>query len=340
MRSTVLAALTRSLLEAASEAGHDAAALRAAAGLSEADLADPDARVPFARHAALWEALCALPGDVGLELGPRLGGRALGVVGFCVQQGATVREALALQERYRALVLDDALPRLHLRGEGEGARAVLVQTLPPHFIQLRHPAEAQASGTLTFLRALTGKPLVPREVSFPHPRPADTRRHEALFRAPLHFGAPAVELVFDASVLAVPLPRSDSALLDYLRRRADALLAELPEDARTADRVRRCVAELLPEGEPQLGQVARRLALSARTLHRRLAEEGTGFSALVDEVRRTRALALLEDGKLAASQVAFLLGFQDPAAFFRAFRRWTGTTPRAWREGRSERGGS
>jgi AraC-like DNA-binding protein len=85
--------------------------------------------------------------------------------------------------------------------------------------------------------------------------------------------------------------------------------------------------------------VARRLALSARTLHRRLAEEGTGFSALVDEVRRTRALALLEDGKLAASQAAFLLGFQDPAAFFRAFRRWTGTTPRAWREGRSERGG-
>lgn len=324
---TVLAALTRSLLEAAEDAGHDPRALREAADLREEDLADPDARVPFARHVALWEALCRLPGDVGLALGPRLGARALGVVGFCMQHGGSVEEALALVHRYRRVVLDDALPRVERRGDA----VALVQPLPPRFVALRHPAEAQASGTLALLRGLTGQALRPRSVAFPHPRPADVSAHAAFFRAPLVFGAPVTETVLDAAVLALPVRGADPALRDYLQRRVDVLAAELPGDARTADRVRRCVAELLPHGEPALGAVARRVAVSPRTLHRRLEAEGTSFSALVDEVRRERALALLTDGGLSASQVAFLVGFAEPAAFFKAFKRWTGTTPGAWR---------
>jgi AraC-like DNA-binding protein len=86
---------------------------------------------------------------------------------------------------------------------------------------------------------------------------------------------------------------------------------------------------------PGRGVVARRLAVSDRTLHRRLAGEGTTFAALVDEARRERAQLLLEDRRLSCSEVAFLLGYAEPAAFFRAFRRWTGETPQAWRTPRA-----
>lgn len=84
-----------------------------------------------------------------------------------------------------------------------------------------------------------------------------------------------------------------------------------------------------------MSEVCRRLALSARTLQRRLSEESTGFAELLDDVRRERALALLEAPDLTVSQISFLLGYSEPAAFFRAFRRWTGATPQ---EVRGDRG--
>ncbi|MFP5355538.1 MAG: helix-turn-helix transcriptional regulator [Gemmatimonadota bacterium] len=108
----------------------------------------------------------------------------------------------------------------------------------------------------------------------------------------------------------------------------------MPEVESTAGRVRREVGASLATGEPRLQAVARRLAMSERTLHRRLAGEGASFTAIVDEVRRERAKLLLEDRKLSSSEIAFLLGFAEPATFIRAFRRWTGETPHEWRQGR------
>jgi AraC-like DNA-binding protein len=90
---------------------------------------------------------------------------------------------------------------------------------------------------------------------------------------------------------------------------------------------------MLVSGEPKQGEVARVLAVSARTLARRLAEEGTTLGGLVEEARRERALLLLDDHSLSCSEIAFLLGYSEPAAFFRAFKRWTGTTPQALRRG-------
>ena len=92
------------------------------------------------------------------------------------------------------------------------------------------------------------------------------------------------------------------------------------------------VGALLAQGEARLITVAKQLAVSERTLHRRLAEEGTGFAELVEEARRERASILLEDRSLSASEVGFLLGYGEPAAFFRAFKRWTGQTPESWRK--------
>ncbi|WP_236518290.1 AraC family transcriptional regulator [Sandaracinus amylolyticus] len=326
--ATVLAALPATLLVTLARLGHDADAVRARAGIDASALGDPDARIPFAAHARLWEEIAALGGDVGLALGERLGTAALGVVGHAMSRAETVGDAWSVLERFRRLVLDDAVPRLRV----EGDEAHLVQPLPARFARLRHPAECQAATTITTLRALVGARFDARHVAFQHAAPASIDAHRALFGTrDVVFGAAANELVIDASIRLRPNVRADPALRDYLVRRAGALEAELGEDDRLADRARREIAAALASGEPSADVLARTLGTSSRTLHRRLAAEGTSVAALLDETRRERALALVADPARSVGAIAFALGYRDATTFTRAFRRWTGVTPGAWR---------
>jgi AraC-like DNA-binding protein len=327
---TILSAVVAGSLEAAVSLGRDRDALVAEAGLDPALLADPDARLPVEHDLQLWEVLAREP--VGLEIGQRLGMAGLGVVGYAMRHGGTVGEALEWLGRYRAVLHPDLIPRTELRAGPEGERVVFTKAVPAPFARLREPVYAQAAGTVAAMRGLSGRSDVrARFVAYPMPRPRDPERHERWFGCPVSWGGPLFEVAFDAALLALPLPRSEPQLFGYLARRVEALHAALPADVRWGERARREIGALLAGGEPRLGDVARRLAVSERTLHRRLADEGARFADLVAEARRERAMLLLDDPHLSCSEIAFLLGFAEPAAFFRAFKRWTGTTPQRWR---------
>jgi AraC-like DNA-binding protein len=329
---TILAAVVAGVLDVAVSLGADRGALLAAARLDPAVLADPDARLPVEHDLRLWEALSREP--VGLAIGERLGMAPLGVVGYAMRHGATVGEALAWLDRYRAVLHPDLVPRVERRTGPGGDRAVFVKTVPAPFARLREPVYAQAAATVTAMRGLSGRDVRARFVAYPLPRPRDPERHERWFGCPVGWGGPTLEVAFDAALLALPLPRAEPHLFGYLARRVDALHAALPVAERWTDRARREIGALLPHGEPRLADVARRLAVSERTLHRRLAEEDARFAQLLDDARRERAALLLDEPRLSCSEVAFLLGYAEPAAFFRAFRRWTGATPQRWREER------
>jgi len=325
--ATVLVALTRSLLDASAAAGLDAQAISTAAALGPHDLDDVDARIPLETHARVWDAIAATGGDIGLALGAHIGTRTLGVVGYAMQRASTVAEALICMQRFRPVVFEDAVPGLRF----EAGLAVLSNTLPPRFAQMRHPAEAQLAGSLAVLRAYAGERVVPARVCFQHPRPADTAAHDRLFGCAITFDAPATELAFDAAILARPLPDSDPDLHRYLVTRASELLDEVGEPT-WRNRAQRAIADRLAQGEPSLDDIARALATSGRTLHRRLKDEQTSFAEVLENLRHTTALVLLRDRALAVYQVAHLLGYSENAAFTRAFRRWTGETPEGWRE--------
>ena len=326
---TVLAALSKSVLDAAASLGADVPAIVEEAGFDPAVLEDPDGRVPIEQHLKMW-AILSRRGD-GIAIGARLGTASMGVVGYAIEHGATVRDALAFQQRMGAVIHRDVVPKLEQRGD----RIVFSRPIAPPFAQLREPVYAQAAATVATMQALTGRDVRAAFVTFPLPRPADPSAIERHFACPIGWGATLFEIAFEAALLDVPLPRSDPRLFGYLARRAEELLAQLPSDATWSDRARREIGALLADGEPRLAQVAQRLGVSERTLHRRLDEEGTGFATLVDEARRARALLLLDDRSLSASEIAFLLGYTEPAAFFRAFKRWTGETPQTWRRGRA-----
>ena len=327
---SVLAAMDAALLDAAAACGVPRDAMLAAWGGDAAVLDDPDARVPLAQHLALWTFLSREPR--GLEIGERLGVAGMGVVGYAMQHGASVREALEWLDRFRAVVHPEVVPSLETRAHPDGDLMVLARPVPPPFAALREPVYAQAAAIVSVLRALAGDARA-RFVAYPLPRPADAARHEAWFGAPVAWGGPRLEVAFDARLLDRPLQRADPRLFGYLAARAAELLARLPAADDLASRVRHELGALLAQGEPRAGQVAARLAMSDRTLHRRLRALGTSFAALLAEVRRERALLLLGDRRLTCSEVGFLLGYAEPATFFRAFKRWTGVTPQVHRRG-------
>ncbi len=173
------------------------------------------------------------------------------------------------------------------------------------------------------------------EVGFPFPEPPHGEVYPLLFPGPIFFGAERAHFSFDAHYLALPLRRDDRALREMLRNALPLTVLQYRRDRLLVQRVRRVLAERAGEAL-DAGAVARQLHLSVRSLHRHLREEGASLQGLKDEMRRARAVELLSRTDAPVKQVARDVGFGDGKAFSRAFKAWTGETPRAYRR----RGGS
>ena len=181
-----------------------------------------------------------------------------------------------------------------------------------------------------FGRVLKGTEIRLVEVRFRHRAPRDTSAIEAFFKAPVRFLAPRNDLVIQHSVLATPLLKADPDLAASFAQKADDLLQRHGAEG-LARRVRALLEGELGRSLPTLEAAAARLAMSPRTLRRRLQEEGPTFQDVLDETRCGLAKRHLGNERLALGEVAFRLGFSGPSAFHRAFKRWTGQPPLAYR---------
>lgn len=157
---------------------------------------------------------------------------------------------------------------------------------------------------------------------------------EASYRE--YFGVPVVQSVeqavdFSAKDAALPFVTANEGLWDFFEPQLRTRLTELEVGTSTAERVRSVLLELLPAGDPTMGAVARALAVSSRTLQRRLRAEETTYQALLDKTRESLARHYLTRSGLSTAEISFLLGYEEPNSFYRAFRNWTGTTPDAVR---------
>jgi len=331
---TVLSALVLGNLHAAESFGFDVGALRDAAGLSDTMLEDPDGRVPVENYVALWETIERDPRAIafGLSLGKQLGVDALGVVGYVMQHAPDVRTALHCLQRFNGLLGDGVGPQLTEAGD----RASLQRVEPPRVARLQSLSIAAPLGTVTLLRQLAGVPEhepIALEAGFQHPPlpPAPLHELQTALACPLAFNQSETRLVLPHAFLDRALVAPNSALLAYLERHARALLTKVRDPTSTSERVRTLLSERLREGEPTQASVAKLCGMSERTLQRRLQEEATTFAQLLDEVRHALARMYLTDSQLAVFEVAFLLGYSEPSAFNRAFRRWTGASPSEFR---------
>jgi len=326
---TGLVRLPLVVLDGAERLGLDREELMRVAGLTAGELTDPDERVPVVKIWQLWKAVIRRSDDpaLGLKLAEGFTTRGLGLIGYGVLHSLTLRDALGRLARY-AHIVNEAI---QITVEERETDVWITTRASPRFDKLRHPLDARLATLIAMAREVTGNEITPLEVRFPYERPEDTREHKRVFKCPLVFGADREALVLRRENLDLPVTTADETLTGYLDQLADEVKLSLSRGSNWISEVRRTIWEELCGGQVSVQRVASALAMSPRTLQRRLRDEHVSFSAVLDELRRAMAKRLLRDKELAIYEVAFLLGYAEPSTFNRAFRRWNDVAPQEYR---------
>jgi len=287
-------------------------------------IGDPEARVSPAQFCVAWAEAARLSGEpaLALRIAESIPQGAFGVVEYVCRSAPTLHEALRQWVRYLGILDDSVEVGLVDLGADVAFRVIAESEAPA-------PASHELCFAMMLLNAqrVTGTRLRPSAVRFTHRVPAAVLgRYRELFGADVRFGATRTELVFAKTALDTPLTTADPNLHAILLPTAEEKLGRSAAGPPLTDQVRRALRVALSSDDAQLVGVARRLGMTARSLQRRLQDEGTSFQSLRDETRRTLADRYLGQG-LSVAEISFLLGFSEPSAFFRAFKRWTGLTP-------------
>jgi AraC-like DNA-binding protein len=327
---TVLARFPMMILESSEEIGVSRAELLGVMGLSEEQLKDPEGRVPMESLWSFWKfGMKRFPGrPLGLEWARHVRVRDWGLVGYTMLYSRTLRDALERLTRYSSILTETM--RVLVKPGPANTRIMLGQCA--RAVALRHPVDLRLANIAHAAREITQSSVTPLEVHFPYVRPADIRAYQTAFGAPVFFGESDAALVYRNEELARTVIQADETLVSYLDRFADDVLKHLTDRGSFTERVRRAIWTELSSGQPSLRRTAENMGVSTRSLQRKLRDEGTTFADLLDEFRKKMALRLLADEGLAIYEIAFLLGYSEPSTFFRAFRRWEGTSPQAYRK--------
>lgn len=328
---TVAAGLARGLLELAVSKGADRRALAAQAGIDPADLLDQDIRIPFARYVALMRAGKELSGDPALALhyGEANDLSEISVVGLIGHASETMMEAFEQLARYGRLVIevDGPSPRLQAELRSDGAWLIDTRQNPNDFPELTES---------TFARLICGPrrfgvTQLAKAVRVTHPAPAWRDEYERIYGAPVTFEAAENAILIDPVWFTHRIQLQPRYAFGVLSEHADALLRSLESSRTLRGRVEGLLMPILHTGEANVDRVASTLGVSRQTLFRRLKAEGVTFEKVLDELRHRLAVHYLGGKKVSVNETAYLVGFSDPAAFSRAFKRWTGVSPRTVR---------
>ncbi len=327
---TVPTANARLVVDAAREAGVDLDRLLALAGTTREAIAAEDARIAYRVVKDLWDGSSELSGDefFGLHAAERLRLPAFGPLGFAVRSCGTGRQAMELGLFWAGRYFDDTEFRLDV----DGPVSVFRHRYRYPEITSLHAADFILGAIVVGSRRFVGVDWTPRRLELRRSPPADDSEYRRVFGIQPSYHAPWNAVSFDTALMDLPLLHADAELLAVLERQVEDFLSKLPRVQELTTQVRSVLARGLRDGDASVESTARALGLTPRTLQRRLSESDTSHRLLLDAVRRDFAQRYLLDSQLSIEQIAQLLGFSEPSAFHRAFRRWTGLTPSEFRE--------
>ncbi|HEY0380311.1 MAG TPA: AraC family transcriptional regulator [Pyrinomonadaceae bacterium] len=338
---TIAAGYPRAFLDFAVSRGADRRVLLERSRIRPDDLEDQDKRVPLTNYMALMRAgveLCDEPA-LALLFGKAVRMQDITIVGLIGEAAETTEEARRQLNRYARLMIDEGEERIseHLELVRDRGRVWLKATSP---LYVDNPllTESAFARCISSARELFGathdftKWPYPKAVHFTHEEPSYRAECERVFGVPLVFGSQMNALLMDEEFLSIRLPRPNRYVFGVLSAHAEALLRSLENSKTIRGRVESLLMPVLHAGDASMDVMAGKLGLSRPTLFRRLKAEGTTYGQVLDELRHRLALYYLGGKKVSVNETAYLVGFSDPAAFSRAFKRWTGSSPRVMRE--------
>ncbi|CAN5841393.1 AraC family transcriptional regulator [soil metagenome] len=333
---TVGAGFARGLAGFAVAKGADRSLLLARAGLDPMALMDQDARLPLSSYVALMRAGQVLTGDpaLGLHFGERVDIAEVSIIGLLGQASETMQEAFAQLNRYVRLIVEtdngDHTDRFGFTLERGGLWMVDNRRGAEAFPELTESAFAQ----LVCSARRASDLLVVKAVHLTYPDPGYGQEYERIFQAPVVFGSDWNALQIDPALPDQPVGKLPRYVFGVLSEHAQALLTSLESSKSVRSRVESLLMPILHTGDAGIARIAGKMGLSRQTLFRRLKAEGVTFERVLDDLRHRLALDYLEGTKVSVNETAYLVGFSDPAAFSRAFKRWTGMSPKAARAAR------
>lgn len=289
----------------------------------------PDSRMPLTEWITLLR-MIAEEDDrpaLGLAIGQRVQPRHAGVMGYLGLSCETMGEALLRFERYHRLVYDGNPIDINISPDSVSISWGVAHGYPG---QLADETAIAAFATIT--RMLVDAPVLARRVEFVNAPPSNLQPYTDFFQCPVTFGHARTTVVFSADYLMLPIRFGDTGLRALLEQQAEALLRTLPDNDVFERDLRQALVKCLHGGEPTLEVVASALHVSARTLQRHLTGRGLQFHVLLKTIRLELARDYMSNPNLSLTEIALLLGYSEQSAFTRAFKRWTGQTPKMARK--------
>ena len=328
-QTTCAAFWVKGIAETLEAAGLDIPALFEEAELELAALSDADARFPTEGISRLWQLAATRSGNpaIGLTNSSAVKPGSFDVVAYAMMSSPNLLGILERAVRYVDILSHAAT--LTIADDREGHRLIL-ELFGGKYPVPRQRFEYDLMTILSFCRWVTNRDLRPLAFELRFPPPADLQSYQDAFKCPLRFNAPVNALLFAPTDVTLSLPTANAQLVGVHERIASEHLQRL-DHAQTCHRTRAVIIRHLQDGEPRRPKIAAVLGMSERTLQRRLTAEGTSFQLLLDDTRRELARHYLGQKTVSLADIAYLLGFSDQSSFFRASRRWFGSSPRDYR---------
>jgi AraC-like DNA-binding protein len=329
--TTLRASAALRVLEIVSELGGDPNRVLDASDILAGDLDSPDRFIDLAKLVQLNHLAARELDDpaFGLHLGPAFDIQSMGLLSHAVLNAPTVEAAIQNLFRY----MDTFILSITREWICEEETTFLMIDLPGLGMEERRlPIDACASVFVALMNKLLGEEWAPVEVCFRHSLPRTPAEYCRLLGAPVSFGQRADGIRIHNDDLARKIPRADAEVLPVFTAHLERSIAKTSENDPLLRRLRELIANSLLRGNPDIASVARELGTSTRSLQRQLRERDSSFRKLTEATRRDLASQHLSESDTALTEIAFLLGYSELAAFDRAFRRWTGESPLAYRK--------
>jgi AraC-like DNA-binding protein len=287
--------------------------------------------IPSAQHLAVVRAVFEDRREtLGIDLAQALPLELSGLWSFLLRSSNTFGDMLRRAERYMRIV--NRYGEFTLQDRGEVMAMVCAHPDPSPYGPREQVVCALLGHWIAWGRQLTRTSFPVEEARFRWGGPRNRAPFERFLGGRIAFGAREDAFLLPREVLRLPLPEHTPEFVEQFEAYATVLIRRMTPRADIVEQVREAIGEGLLTGSARESAVARRMAMTVRTMHRHLVEAGTSFREIRDELLRRRAEQLLRERRVPIGEVSYLLGYAEPSNFHRAFRRWTGLTPNEWRE--------